>query len=83
MFSISSPPADRVLTISTKIPDRASTFKQRMADLPEGTAVTATTISGDFVLPRNAALPVLLIAGGIGITPFASQLADPSTRNRA
>lgn len=77
VFSIASPPKDgRELTISTKIPDQASTFKQALMDLPTGTVLTATTIAGDFLLPTNIRSPLLLVAGGIGITPFASQLAE-------
>ena len=34
-----------------------------------GDELTATTVGGDFVLPRRPAAPVLLIAAGIGITP--------------
>ncbi len=47
-----------------------------LGELPEGSVIAATTIAGDFTLPTDAAAPVLLVAGGIGITPFASQLAD-------
>jgi ferredoxin-NADP reductase len=31
-------------------------------------------VSGDFVLPKDAAKPLLLVAAGIGITPYISQL---------
>lgn len=31
-------------------------------------------MGGDFLLPRDAATPLALIACGIGMTPFASQL---------
>ncbi len=81
VFSISSSPGSiDSVAIGTKIPERASTFKQALADLAEGSTVTATTIAGDFILPQDPAVPVLLIAGGIGITPFASQLADLESR---
>ncbi len=39
-------------------------------------------MGGDFVLPHDAGKPVLLIAAGIGITPFLSQLsADDAARD--
>lgn len=77
VFSIASAPDDSELVrIGTKVPDRASTFKQALDGLSEGTVVTATSIGGDFLLPRDTGIPLLLVAGGIGITPFASQLAD-------
>lgn len=80
VFSISSAPGgDDPITIGTKMPTKASSFKRALAALPPGSAVTATLIAGDFVLPRDLTTPVLLVAGGIGITPFASQLAgDPA-----
>ena len=39
-------------------------------------------MGGDFVLPRDPAAPVLLIAAGIGITPFLAQLAAGAARDR-
>jgi ferredoxin-NADP reductase len=38
-------------------------------------------VGGDFLLPRAGA-PVLLIAAGIGITPFLAQLAAGAARDR-
>ncbi len=37
-------------------------------------------MSGDFLWPRGAA-PVLLVAGGIGVTPFLSQLRHEPARD--
>ncbi|MFP3468263.1 flavodoxin reductase, partial [Leifsonia sp. SIMBA_070] len=31
-------------------------------------------VAGDFLLPRDRTAPLLLIASGVGITPFMSQL---------
>jgi len=77
VFSIASAPNEAGLVrIATKVPARASTFKQTLDHLPEGSVVTATSIAGDFLLPRDSTVPVLLVAGGIGITPFVSQLAE-------
>jgi ferredoxin-NADP reductase len=75
VFSVSSAPAADEITVALTIPERASTFKRALAALPVGSRVRATGLSGDFVLPDDRERPLLLVAGGIGITPFASQLA--------
>ena len=74
MFSIASAPGGADVRLAMRMPDRPSTFKSALHQAPVGTVVRATTVSGDFVLPRKAKAPVLLVAGGIGITPFLSQL---------
>jgi ferredoxin-NADP reductase len=75
VFSVSSAPAADELTVALTVPERASTFKRALASLPVGSRVRATGLGGDFVLPDDRERPLLLVAGGIGITPFASQLA--------
>ena len=81
-FSIASAPeraaveSDPRLAIGIRTPEGGSSFKAALARLEPGTHIAATQIAGDFVLPRDASIPLLLLAGGIGVTPFASQLAS-------
>lgn len=74
VFSISSAPADGRLAIAMKVIEGGSSFKRALSGLTVGEHIAATGISGDFRLPADPSAPVLLVAGGIGITPFASQL---------
>ena len=74
MFSISSAPGDTV-TFALKITAEVSSFKAALLALTPGSVVRGSLVAGDFALPRSLDVPVLLVAGGIGITPFASQLA--------
>jgi len=85
VFSISSAdPATRTVSFGIKIPaDGTSSFKRTFADLAPGSRIQATSVGGDFVLPDDSKEPLLLVAGGIGITPFISHLAectDPAAR---
>jgi len=83
VFSISSAPADDApITVGVKVSERSSSFKTAMLALETGDTVRATSVGGDFLLPSDATMPVLLVAGGIGITPFASQLAHETGRGR-
>lgn len=83
-FSIVSAPTDAAaVKIGIKIAaEKGSSFKRALCDLDVGDTVRATGIAGDFRLPKDAGKPLLLVAGGIGITPFVSQLAalDPDHR---
>lgn len=76
VFSFSSPPGNPgLVTVAVKVPDRPSSFKAALLALEPGAVVRATGVGGDFVAGGG---PALLVAGGIGVTPFASQaLEDP------
>jgi ferredoxin-NADP reductase len=73
VFSIASAPGD-VLRFGIRLPERASSFKRALLALEPGTKVSATSVGGDFLLPRDPKRPLLLVAGGIGITPFVGHL---------
>ncbi len=51
-----------------------SSYKKALAAVQEGDVLPVTGVWGDFVLPKRATSPVLMVAAGIGITPFISQL---------
>ncbi|MBX3195516.1 MAG: FAD-dependent oxidoreductase [Schumannella sp.] len=76
VFSIASAPGDGSrVRFGVRLPERSSSFKKALLGLEPGTTLSATSVGGDFVLPRDDS-PVLLVAGGIGITPYVSQLED-------
>ncbi|MCU1420829.1 MAG: hypothetical protein JWN36_480 [Microbacteriaceae bacterium] len=74
VFSVSSAPAADTVTFGVKVPEVSSSFKRELGALQPGTRLHGTAIGGDFVLPSDSTVPLLLVAGGIGITPFISQL---------
>ncbi len=69
-FSIASSPRDPFLMVATRM--RGSAFKRSLAEMPLGSPVNINGPFGSFTLPQDAATPVVLVAGGIGITPFRS-----------
>lgn len=72
VFSIASAPGTNV-RFGIRLPQSPSTFKRALLELQPGARISATSVGGDFVLPRDDS-PLLLVAGGIGITPYVSQL---------
>ncbi len=74
-FTISSSPTYDDLSIAVRLdPNKASSFKKSLLDLKPGDQMFASQLSGDFVMPRNKKQKLAFIAGGIGVTPFASMV---------
>ncbi|HEV7622604.1 MAG TPA: oxidoreductase, partial [Amnibacterium sp.] len=74
-LTIVSPPGDPAVRVAVRTREPMSSFKQALDVLPVGSPVRAVTVSGAFTLPADRGVPLLLVASGIGITPFVSQLA--------
>jgi ferredoxin-NADP reductase len=71
-FTNSAAPYEGIVQITTRITD--STFKQALAKLESGDELQLIeNPDGDFVW-QDSDLPVIFIAGGIGVTPFYSIL---------
>ena len=83
-FSIVSTPGD-LPTLRIAYRDggqkHPSSFKRALAAVEPGDTLAVTGVWGDFVLPQLD-VPVLLVAAGIGVTPFVSQLRDAAQRGR-
>ncbi len=74
-FTLSSSPTEKYLSITTKHDASAqSSYKKNLQLLKIGDSVECSEAMGDFVLPKAEDIPLLLIAGGIGITPYRSMI---------
>lgn len=74
-FTVASVPSRPLVEIVTSFPDaneRISTFKQALKKLRPSDMVQLAETKGDFVAPRDSSIPLLFIAGGLGITPVLS-----------
>ncbi|MBU1020229.1 MAG: FAD-dependent oxidoreductase [Firmicutes bacterium] len=69
-FSVASSNKEDVFKIATKIVETPSDFKAKMLELKPGDQMTFDGPMGSFTLEKN--YHVVLIAGGIGITPIRS-----------
>lgn len=70
-FSIASSPLDQE-KISVAFRDSSSGFKRTIRELPMNAPVTIEGPHGFYTLPEQSDNPFILIAGGIGITPYLS-----------
>jgi len=73
-FSITSAPGSQEISLGIRFYQPSSAFKKALANLNKEVSLQVTHCSGDFILPKDTKRPLLFIAGGIGITPFISQL---------
>jgi len=81
-FSITSAPNEAPrLMFATR--QTGSAFKRSLEDGPLGMAIEVDGPWGSFVLHDDAARPAVLLAGGIGITPFRSMIKDAVERRLA
>jgi len=69
-LSIASAPHERRLMVAMRL--RTTSFKSTLNSLPLGTELLLQGPYGSMTLPRDTARPAVLLAGGIGITPFRS-----------
>lgn len=73
-FTIASAPTETEIKVGVKVPSQASSFKQELLQLQPGENIFASQLAGDFILPSDPSEKIVMIAGGIGITPFRSQI---------
>ena len=71
-FTNSAAPYEGIMQITTRVTD--STFKQALSKLEPGNELQVIEApEGDFVW-QDSAMPLVFVAGGIGVTPFRSIL---------
>lgn len=75
-FSIASARTEPVVRFIFRVSAKGSAFKRAMLRQKPGDILRLSQISGDFTLPEDDTEPLLLIAGGIGITPYLSMIGS-------
>lgn len=73
-FSLTSVPSGKEVSLGIKFYEPSSSFKKTLRSLEEGSTLKVSNLSGSFTLPKDHDEKVLLLAGGIGVTPFVSHL---------
>ena len=81
-FSLSSSPENKkYISTCFRLSEKHSEFKEYIMNVPLGTEVNVQGPLGEFALPKKAIEEnIVLIAGGVGITPFISMLRDATHR---
>jgi len=75
-FTIASAPFEGQVMLTTRFaPERGSSFKRALRQLPLGAAVDVGEPDGDFIV-GDPGHEHIFIAGGIGVTPFRAILLD-------
>ncbi len=71
-FTIASSPTETTVRLGVKFYDPASSLKRALGVMKLHDTISASQLSGDFVMPRDPKKKMVFIAGGIGVTPFRS-----------
>lgn len=74
-FTIASAPGEDTIRLGVKFYAPPSSYKKALVNLDAATPIVAAQRAGDFVLPLDTKQKVVLIAGGIGVTPYRSMIA--------
>ncbi len=80
-FTIAAAPTEKVAIITTRFSDKGSSFKKALASLKIGNAIEVSDLDGDFII-EDLSKEYVLVAGGIGITPFRAILKDFDERKQ-
>jgi ferredoxin-NADP reductase len=80
-FSISSAPQEPTIMVTTRLRDTA--FKRVLRKMPLDSEVRIEGPFGNLTLQKNSARPAVLLAGGIGITPFRSIIVSATKEKLA
>lgn len=74
VFTLTSLPTDALLSFIVKFQDHVSLYKQSLESLCKHDEAKIDDAMGDVILPKDPLVPLVFIAGGIGLASFASSI---------
>lgn len=75
VFSFTSLPSDELVSFVVKFVAPLSPYKQALQALQPDDELRLDDAMGDLVLPKSPQIPLVFVAGGIGIASFVSMLS--------
>jgi ferredoxin-NADP reductase len=73
-LTLTSLPEDELVSFIIKMPEPRSPYKQALAALQPGAELRLGDAMGDLILPKLPTVPLVFVAGGIGLASFISML---------
>jgi ferredoxin-NADP reductase len=73
-FTLTSLPGEALMSFAVKFSETMSTYKQALYNIRTGQSATITDAMGDLVLPKSPTVPLVYVAGGLGIASFVSMV---------
>ncbi len=73
-FTITSQPSAEHFTFITRHLTKQSSYKEYLDQLQPGDIADITNAMGDVVMPKLESIPIIMIAGGLGIASFVAPL---------
>jgi ferredoxin-NADP reductase len=74
-MTITTEPSDPLIGITTRFSDLPrSSYKQALLTLEPNAAVGLSDAMGDLVLPLDSTMPLVFVAGGVGIASYVSMV---------
>jgi len=77
-FTLTTLPSEEVVGFIYRADEPMSPYKQVLQSLEVGTEVRLGEVLGDLVLPKLSTVPLIFIAGGIGMASFTAMLKQLS-----
>jgi len=77
-FSVASLPEEGIMTIGTRTGKEISNYKKELISMEKGDKVTVTGPFGWFKI-QDSVSPIVMVAGGVGITPIRALLKHLET----
>lgn len=79
-LTITSIPGEPLISFAVDIPDPHSAYKERLITMQPGDSGHIGDAMGDLILPKNSSVPLIFIAGGLGMASFVSMLSWLTSR---
>jgi len=73
-FTLASSPTEDEIILGARIGSTKSSYKNALSNLSKNDRIIASSLAGDFILPKDKEKKLVFVAGGIGITPFRSMI---------